>query len=138
MPDDVYMHLKALLMWLISPEVLSQIGVYIGVGASIIGFGAKVFKKLWTNLEKKQNEEIEGIKNTLNALTTSFQEMQRNQERDFLRLQIITGIQSGRLSKNEVLTLYGEYAEKGYKSYVTRLVNAYVEELKERDLKNEH
>ena len=112
MPDDVYMHLKALLMWLISPEVLSQIGVYIGVGASIIGFGVKVFKKLWTNLEKKQNEEIEGIKNTLNALTTSFQEMQRNQERDFLRLQIITGIQSGRLSKNEVLTLYGEYAEK--------------------------
>lgn len=138
MPDDVYMHLKALLMWLISPEVLSQIGVYIGVGASIIGFGVKVFKNLWTNLEKKQNEEIEGIKNTLNALTTSFQEMQRNQERDFLRLQIITGIQSGRLSKNEVLTLYSEYAEKGYNSYVTRIVNDYVEELKERDLKNEH
>lgn len=138
MPDDMYMHLKALLMWLISPEVLSQIGVYIGVGASIIGFGVKVFKKLWTNLEKKQNEEIESIKNSLNALTISFQEMQRNQERDFLRLQIITGIQSGRLSKNEVLTLYGEYAEKGYNSYVTRIVNDYVEELKERDLKNEH
>ena len=138
MPDDVYMHLKALLMWLISPEVLSQIGVYIGVGASIIGFGVKVFKKLWTNLEKKQNEEIESIKNSLNALTISFQEMQRNQERDFLRLQIITGIQSGRLSKNEVLTLYGEYAENGYNSYVTRIVNDYVEELKERDLKNEH
>lgn len=138
MPNDVYMHLKALLMWLISPEVLSQIGVYIGVGASIIGFGVKVFKKLWTNLEKKQNEEIEGIKNSLNALTTSFQEMQRNQERDFLRLQIVTGIQSGRLSKNEVLTLYGEYVEKGYNSYVTRIVNDYVEELKERDLKNEH
>ena len=132
MPNDVYMHLKALLQWLISPEVLSQIGVYIGVGASIIGFGVKVFKKLWTNLEKKQNEEIEGIKNTLNALTTSFQEMQRNQERDFLRLQIITGIQSGRLSKNEVLTLYGEYDEKGYNSYVTRIVNDYVEELKAR------
>ena len=138
MPDDVYMHLKALLMWLISPEVLSQIGVYIGVGASIIGFGVKVFKKLWTNLEKKQNEEIESIKNSLNTLTISFQEMQRNQERDFLRLQIITGIQSGRLSKNEVLTLYSEYAEKGYNSYVTRIVNDYVEELKERDLKNEH
>ena len=111
MPNDVYMHLKALLMWLLSPEVLSQIGVYIGVGASIIGFGVKVFKKLWTNLEKKQNEEIESIKNSLNALTTSFQEMQRNQERDFLRLQIITGIQSGRLSKNEVLTLYGEIVQ---------------------------
>ena len=62
--------------------------------------------------------------------------MQKNQERDFLRLQIITGIQSGRLSKNEVLTLYGEYAEKGYNSYVTRIVNDYIEELKERKESN--
>ena len=87
MSSEVSAHLKALLYWLLSPEVLSQIGVYIGVGASIVGFGAKVFTRLWNKLEKKQNEEIDGIKNAISALTLSFQEMQQTQERDFLRLQ---------------------------------------------------
>lgn len=130
MSNEMQEHIKALLMWLISPEVLSQIGVYIGVGASIYGVGIKAFKKLWVNLEAKQNDEIDSIKNSINALTVSFQELHRNQERDFLRLQIITGIHSGRLSESEILYLYDQYKEKGYNSYVSRIVDDYVEELR--------
>nr|DAX38267.1 MAG TPA: hypothetical protein [Caudoviricetes sp.] len=130
MSNEMQEHIKALLMWLISPEVLSQIGVYIGVGASIYGVGIKAFKKLWVNLEAKQNDEIDSIKNSINALTVSFQELHRNQERDFLRLQIITGIHSGRLSESEILYLYDQYKEKGYNSYVSRVVDDYVEELR--------
>ena len=130
MSNEMQEHIKALLMWLISPEVLSQIGVYIGVGASIYGVGIKAFKKLWVNLEAKQNDEIDSIKNSINALTVSFQELHRNQERDFLRLQIITGIHSGRLSESEILYLYDKYKEKGYNSYVFRVVDDYVEELR--------
>ena len=107
--------------------------MYIGVGASIVGFGAKVFKRLWSNLEKKQNEEIESIKNSIKALTVSFQEMQQTQERDFLRLQIITGIQSGRLSVSEVLSLYDTYTQKGGNSYITRVVNDYIEEQRKKE-----
>ena len=125
-------HIRALVKWLLSPEVLSQIGVYFGVGASIVAFGSRVFKKLWHNLEKKQNEEIEAIKNSINALTISFQEMQQTQVRDFLRLQIITGIQSGRLSVPEVLSLYDTYIQNGGNSYITRLVNDYIEEHKQK------
>lgn len=132
MSQEVSEHIRALLYWLVSPEVLSQIGVYIGVGASIVGFGAKVFKRLWSNLEKKQNEEIESIKNSIKALTVSFQEMQQTQERDFLRLQIITGIQSGRLSVSEVLSLYDTYTQKGGNSYITRVVNDYIEEQRKK------
>lgn len=128
MSSEVSEHLKALLYWLLSPEVLSQIGVYIGVGVSIVGFGAKVFTRLWNKLEKKQNEEIDGIKNAISALTLSFQEMQQTQERDFLRLQIVTGIQSERLSIAEVLALYDSYTQKGGNSYITRVVNDYIEE----------
>ena len=130
MSNEMQEHIKALLMWLISPEVLSQIGVYIGVGASIYGVGIKAFKKLWIGLEAKQNDEIDSIKNSINALTVSFQELHRNQERDFLRLQIITGIHSGRLSESEILYLYDQYKEKGYNSYVSRVVDDYVEELR--------
>nr|DAN20914.1 MAG TPA: hypothetical protein [Caudoviricetes sp.] len=129
-------HVKALIHWLLSPEVLSQIGVYFGVGASTVGFGARVFKRLWQNLEKKQNEEIESIKNSMKALTLSFQEMQQTQSRDFLRLQIITGIQSGRLSVSEVLSLYDSYIQQGGNSYITRMVNDYIEEQRQKEIKD--
>ena len=137
MSSEVSEHLKALLYWLLSPEVLSQIGVYIGVGASIVGFGAKVFTRLWNKLEKKQNEEIDGIKNAISALTLSFQEMQQTQERDFLRLQIVTGIQSERLSIAEVLALYDSYTQKGGNSYITRVVNDYIEEKRHKETIND-
>lgn len=137
MNSEMQEHIKALLMWLISPEVLSQIGVYIGVGASIYGVGIKAFKKLWVGLEAKQNEEIDGIKNSINALTVSFQELHRNQERDFLRLQIITGIHSGRLSEQEILYLYDQYTQKGYNSYVSRIVDDYIDELRTSNKENE-
>lgn len=137
MNSEMQEHIKALLMWLISPEVLSQIGVYIGVGASIYGVGIKAFKKLWVGLESKQNEEIDGIKNSINSLTVSFQELHRNQERDFLRLQIITGIHSGRLSEQEILYLYDQYTQKGYNSYVSRIVNDYIDELRTSNKENE-
>lgn len=138
MSSEVSEHLKALLYWLLSPEVLSQIGVYIGVGASIVGFGEKVFTRLWNKLEKKQNEEIDGIKNAISALTLSFQEMQQTQERDFLRLQIVTGIQSERLSIAEVLALYDSYTQKGGNSYITRVVNDYIEEKRHKETKNDN
>lgn len=136
--NEVSEHLKALIYWLISPEVLSQIGMYIGVGASIVGFSAKVFKRFWEKLEKKQNQEIDGIKNAITALTLSFQEMQQTQERDFLRLQIVTGIQSERLSTAEVLALYDAYTQKGGNSYITRVVNDYIEEQRRKENKNDH
>lgn len=138
MSNEVSEHLKALMYWLLSPEVLSQIGVYIGVGASIVGFGAKVFTRLWNKLEKKQNEEIDGIKNAISALTLSFQEMQQTQERDFLRIQIVTGIQSERLSIAEILALYDAYTQKGGNSYITRVVNDYIEEKRHKETMNDH
>lgn len=138
MHAEVHDHVVGLLKWLLSPEVLSQIGLYFGVGASIIGFATRVFKKLWAKLEAKQNEEIEAIKNSITALTISFEEMRKTQELDFLRLQIITGIYSGRLSNNEVLHMYDTYSQKGGNSYVSRIVNDYVDEnnIKEEGKRN--
>lgn len=133
MPSEVHGHFVGLLKWLLSPEVLSQIGLYIGIGASIVGFGARVFKRLWSKLEEKQNQEIDSIKKSIEGLAVSITEMQKTQERDFLRLQIVTGIHSGRLSSNEVLTLYDRYVQNGGNSYISRVVNDYVEEEKSKE-----
>lgn len=130
MPTEVHEHFVGLLNWLVSPEVLSQIGLYIGIGVSMVGFATKVFKKLWAKLERQQNQEIDTIKKSIEGLAVSITEMQKAQERDFLRLQIVTGIHSGRLSINEVLTLYDRYVQNGGNSYVSRVVNDYVEEEK--------
>ena len=138
MHAEVHDHIVGILKWLLSPEVLSQIGLYFGVGASIIGFATRVFNRLWTKLEAKQNEEIEAIKNSITALAISFEEMRKTQELDFLRLQIITGIHSGRLSNNEILHMYDTYSQKGGNSYVSRIVNDYVDEnnIKEEGKRN--
>lgn len=138
MHSEVQEHFTGLLKWLLSPEVLSQIGLYFGIGASIIGFATRAFKKLWVKLEEKQNQEIEGIKNSIRALTISVEEMRKTQELDFLRLQIITGIHSGRLSNNEILMMYDAYSKKGGNSYVSRIVNDYVDEnnIKEEGKRN--
>lgn len=138
MHSEVQDHFAGLLKWLLSPEVLSQIGLYFGIGASIIGFATRVFKKLWAKLEAKQNQEIEDIKNSIRSLAISFEEMRKTQELDFLRLQIITGIHSGRLSNNEILTMYDAYYNKGGNSYVSRIVNDYVDEnnIKEEGKRN--
>lgn len=138
MHAEVHDHVVGLLKWLLSSEVLSQIGLYFGVGASIIGFATRVFKKLWAKLEAKQNEEIKEIKNSITALAISFEEMRKTQELDFLRLQIITGIHSGRLSNNEILHMYDTYSQKGGNSYVSRIVNNYVDEnnIKEEGKRN--
>lgn len=138
MHSEVQEHFTGLLKWLLSPEVLSQIGLYFGIGASIIGFATRAFKKLWAKLEEKQNQEIEGIKNSIRALTISVEEMRKTQELDFLRLQIITGVHSGRLSNNEILMMYDSYSKKGGNSYVRRIVNDYVDEnnIKEEGKRN--
>ena len=49
-------------------------------------------------------------------------------QRDILRLQIITGINSGRLSMGEVTMLYDKYKANGGNSYITRIVDDYLEE----------
>lgn len=133
MPIEVHEHFVGLLNWLVSPEVLSQIGLYIGIGVSMVGFATKVFKKLWSKLEEQQNQEIDSIKKSIEGLAVSITEMQKTQERDFLRLQIVTGIHSGRLSINEVLTLYDRYVQNGGNSYISRVVNDYVEEEKSKE-----
>ena len=62
------------------------------------------------------------------ALSDNVNESMMTIQRDMLRLQIITGINSGRLSVNEITMLYDEYKANGGNSYITRVVDNYLEE----------
>lgn len=79
-------------------------------------------------MEAKQNEDLVNMKSDIKDLSDNVNDSMMTIQRDMLRLQIITGINSGRLSAGEVTMLYDSYKSKGGNSYISRVVNDYLEE----------
>ena len=107
--------------WLLNPATISSLSVYV----TTIGFAERW---AWKKLEAKQNEDLVNMKSDIKDLSDNINCSMISIQRDMLRLQIITGINSGRLSVNEVTMLYDKYKANGGNSYITRIVNDYLEE----------
>ena len=107
--------------WVFNPVTISTLSVY----GTTIGFAGRW---AWKKLETKQNEDLANMKSDIKDLSNNVNDSMMTIERDMLRLQIITGINSGRLSPGEVTMLYDQYKDKGGNSYVTRVVDDYLEE----------
>lgn len=110
-----------LFKWLFNPVTISSLSIYM----TTIGF---VGRWAWKKLEAKQNEDLVNMKSDIKDLSDNVNDSMTNIQRDMLRLQIITGINSGRLSIGEVTMLYDTYKDKGGNSYITRVVDDYLEE----------
>lgn len=100
---------------------ISTLSVY-ATGIGVAGRWA------WKKLEAKQNEDLDNMKSDIKELSNNMNGCLLMIQRDLLRLQIITGINSGRLSAGEVTMLYDQYKDKGGNSYISRIVNDYLEE----------
>lgn len=107
--------------WLLDPVIISKLSFY---GTSIVFTG----RWAWKKLEAKQNEDLANMKSDIKDLSSNVNDSMMMIQRDMLRLQIITGINSGRLSAGEVTMLYDQYKDKGGNSYISRIVNDYLEE----------
>ena len=110
-----------LFKWLFNPVTISSLSIYM----TTIGF---VGRWAWKKLEAKQNEDLVNMKSDIKDLSDNVNDSMMTIQRDMLRLQIITGINSGRLSVGEVTMLYDIYKAKGGNSYISRVVNDYLEE----------
>ena len=110
-----------LFKWLLNPVTISTLSIYM----TTIGF---VGRWAWKKLEAKQNEDLVNMKSDIKDLSDNVNDSMMTIQRDMLRLQIITGINSGRLSIGEVTMLYDIYKAKGGNSYISRIVNDYLEE----------
>lgn len=110
-----------LFKWLFDPVTISSLSVYV----TTIGFAGRW---AWKKLEAKQNEDLVNMKTDIKDLSDNVDDSMRIIQRDMLRLQIITGINSGRLSMGEVTMLYDKYKANGGNSYITRVVDDYLEE----------
>lgn len=107
--------------WLFNPATIASLSVYV----TTIGFAGRW---AWKKLEAKQNEDLVNMKTDIKDLSYNVNNSMKTIQRDMLRLQIITGINSGRLSMAEVTTLYDLYKANGGNSYITRVVDDYLEE----------
>ena len=107
--------------WLFDPVTISSLSVYV----TTIGFAGRW---AWKKLEAKQNEDLVNMKSDIKDLSDNVDSSMISIQRDMLRLQIITGINSGLLSGGEVTMLYDKYKDNGGNSYITRVVNDYLEE----------
>ena len=110
-----------LFKWLFNPVTISSLSVYI----TTIGFAGRW---AWKKLEAKQNEDLVNMKTDIKELSDNVNDSMMTIQQDMLRLQIITGINSGRLSMGEVTMLYDKYKDNGGNSYITRIVDDYLEE----------
>ena len=110
-----------LFRWLLHPVTISSLSVYV----TTIGFAGRW---AWKKLEAKQNEDLVNMKSDIKDLSDNVNDSMMTIQRDMLRLQIITGINSGRLSMGEVTMLYDKYKDNGGNSYITRVVDDYLEE----------
>lgn len=114
-------HAFNFLKWLLNPVTMSTLSVYV----TSIGFAGRW---AWKKLEAKQNEDLANMKSDIKDLSDNVNDSMLMIQRDMLRLQIITGINSGRLSACEVTLLYDQYKDKGGNSYISRIVDDYLEE----------
>ena len=114
-------HAFNLFKWLFDPVTISSLSIYM----TTIGF---VGRWAWKKFEAKQNEDLVNMKSDIKDLSDNVNHSMMTIQRDMLRLQIITGINSGRLSVGEVTMLYDNYKAKGGNSYISRVVNDYLEE----------
>ena len=114
-------HAFSFFKWLFDPVTISKLSIY---GTSI-GFAGRW---AWKQLEAKQDNDLANMKSDIKDLSNNVNDSMLMIQRDMLRLQIITGINSGRLSAGEITMLYDQYKDKGGNSYISRIVNDYLEE----------
>ena len=122
MDDFPTEHASNFFKWLLNPVTISALSVYV----TTIGLAVRW---AWKKLEAKQNKDLATMKSDIKDLSNNVDNSMLMIQRDMLRLQIITGINSGRLSAGEVTMLYDQYKDKGGNSYISRIVDDYLEEI---------
>ena len=85
--------------------------------------GVKLVNK---KLDANQDATIEAINTKLNSLEKNQKESIETLQKDVLRLQILDGIDSKRLSPSEVLFFFDRYKALGGNSFVDDRVKQYV------------
>ena len=104
---------------ILRPENVATIALVWG----LLYKGVKLVSK---KLDANQDATIEAINTKLSTLEKNQKESIETLQKDVLRLQILDGIDSNRLSTSEVLFFFDRYKALGGNSFVDERVKQYV------------
>ena len=104
---------------ILRPENVATIALVWG----LLYKGVKLMNK---KLDTNQDATIEAINTKLSTLEKNQKESIETLQKDVLRLQILDGIDSNRLSTSEVLFFFDRYKALGGNSFVDERVKQYV------------
>ena len=104
---------------ILRPENVATIALVWG----LLYKGVKLMNK---KLDANQNATIEAINTKLSTLEKNQKDSIETLQKDVLRLQILDGIDSNRLSTSEVLFFFDRYKALGGNSFVDERVKQYV------------
>lgn len=90
----------------------------------------RFFKSVRKAMERDQNQIITTLNERLTTLETTYMDSQASLEREILRVQLLQGMDSKRLSENEVLYFYDSYKKSKGNSFIDKKVEDYLQELK--------
>ena len=98
----------------------------VGTIALVWGLLYKGVKLMNKKLDANQDATIEAINTKLSTLEKNQKDSIETLQKDVLRLQILDGIDSNRLSTSEVLFFFDRYKALGGNSFVEERVKQYV------------
>ncbi|QDK70355.1 hypothetical protein [Lactococcus protaetiae] len=95
----------------------------------ILGLGGKIFKRWFSRLTENINDKLDDMEKRIAAIESSAAIAHKELEKEVLRLQLLEGINSERLSASEVAYFYDRYVALGGNSFVSEKVHEYLEKL---------
>lgn len=111
---------------LLSPQTLTTV---IAVGTIMY----QIIKKLKSDQKRAAQKDRDALNKRLKSMEVDAKNGRDDIMKEVLRLQLLEGIESKRLSSSEVHYFYDKYRAAGGNSFVSSLVNEYLNDLGEDD-----
>lgn len=111
---------------ILTPEVIAILG-------SIIGTFWHMLKQLDNRIDNEHKELFKSLNERMDKQEELSKKRYRDTTKEIVRLQILEGIESRRLSVSEVQYFYEKYKKLGGNSFVTKKVQEYIKSLELND-----
>lgn len=93
----------------------------------------QIIKKLQSDQKRAAQKDRDALNKRLKSIEVDAKNAHDDIMKEVLRLQLLEGIESKRLSSSEVHYFYDKYRAAGGNSFVCAIVNEYLNELGEDD-----
>ena len=120
--DILLKDVGSLIRHILEPSNLALMGTLVGV----VSYS---FKRIQVLLDKRQDQMIEELKTRLCKVEASMNEDMKDMKVEILRVQILTGIDTHRFSRGEILYFFDKYKALGGNSFVEDKCHSYLEQL---------